>query len=340
MFDTFFLEPPNLTGTDALPVRTATPDMIDLDKVRAHIAQAIERGRYRGTTTPHDYLLEHKCLVAVESNLYATLAGVLCFGRNPQALFPRAVVDIGHYRGTESISFELVHLEKDIGGTLFDQLARVEAYLWTNTHHGMTLNEGFQRVEVHEYPLAVIRELCINMLAHRDYANFLSAARVQLFRNRIEWINPGGLLPGITLENILVEQASRNPHIQLILYEAGYVEAFGQGLDTVMRVLDDEDLPLPRFQETGNSFIVTVYGRPLNLVADARIYANLNKSQRKILSLLRSKGMVTPSEIRELLEARAERSIQRDLKGLLEAGLIEALGNARAVHYILRRNAC
>jgi len=56
---------------------------------------------------------------------------------------------------------------------------------------------------VHEYPAAVIRELIVNLLAHRDYTNGLSAARVQLFGNRIEWVSPGGLPPGVTVENIL-----------------------------------------------------------------------------------------------------------------------------------------
>ena len=66
---------------------------------------------------------------------------------------PRAVVDLGHYRGVEQVSFDVVHLQKDIGGTLFDQLGRIETYLWNNTHHGMTVAENsFQRVDVHDIP--------------------------------------------------------------------------------------------------------------------------------------------------------------------------------------------
>lgn len=32
-----FLEPPTLRSTDSLPVRASTPDLIDIDKVAAHI---------------------------------------------------------------------------------------------------------------------------------------------------------------------------------------------------------------------------------------------------------------------------------------------------------------
>ncbi|HEX6290230.1 MAG TPA: hypothetical protein VFZ66_13640 [Herpetosiphonaceae bacterium] len=45
---------------------------------------------------------------------------------DPQATFPNAVVDLGHDQGMEPVSFEVLHLEKNIRGTIFDQLQRVE----------------------------------------------------------------------------------------------------------------------------------------------------------------------------------------------------------------------
>jgi len=36
-----------------------------------------------------------------------------------------------------------------------------------------------------------------------------SAARIQLFNNRIEWISPGGLPPGITVDNLLDLQSAQ-----------------------------------------------------------------------------------------------------------------------------------
>jgi predicted HTH transcriptional regulator len=331
-----FIDPPALRGMDSSPIRGTSLDMLDLDKVTTHIERASERGRYTGPTTPNEYLLRKQCIIEADGATYVTLAGMMCFGRDPQAIFPRSVIDIGHYRGVEPVSFEVFHLEKDIGGTIFDQLARVEAYLWANTHHGMTLSDNsFQRVEIHEYPRAVVRELCVNVLAHRDYTNFRSAARVQLFRNRTEWISPGGLPPGVTVENILAEQAARNPQILSILYEAGYVEAFGQGLDTVVAVLAQEEMTPPRFHDTGASFIVTVFGRPLDVFSGEGIYARLNDSQRKILAIIRTRTDITPREILALLDDRARRSVQRDIKGLVEAKLITAVGEGRALRYRL-----
>lgn len=335
MADPFFFDPPHLRSTDGLPVRTATPAHLDYDRVRAHIAQVLERGRYQGTVEPEDYLLQHRCLVAVGADLYPTLAGLLCFGRNPQAILPNAVVDLGHYRGREAVSFEVLHLEKNIGGTIFDQLQRVEEYLWRNTHHGMTLNtRGFERVELHEYPQAVIREVGVNMLAHRDYS-LLATSRVFLFGDRIEWHSPGGLPPGVTADNLLKAQQPRNPTILSILHEAGWVEAFGQGLDTVVRVLRDARMAPPHFDDIGAAFIVTVQGQ-LPATTEPGSYLQYSTVQQTIVDLLRARGEVTFSEIKAALPHRAERTIQADIQGLVESNIVERIGQTKATRYRLR----
>ncbi|NJO08058.1 MAG: hypothetical protein HC876_22475, partial [Chloroflexaceae bacterium] len=54
---------------DSLPVRTTTPDLLDMERVKTHLALAVERGRYRGPTDALDYLLHRQCLVRVGAAL-------------------------------------------------------------------------------------------------------------------------------------------------------------------------------------------------------------------------------------------------------------------------------
>lgn len=253
MSELYILEDLYLRSLDSQPIRSAGLSEIDIDRVAEHISQAIARGRYSGTRDPLSYLETQRCIARIDGELHATPAGILCFGHNPQRIFPHAVVDIGHYAGSEPISYEVVHIEKGVGDTLFDQIDRVEAYLWTNTLHGMTIGSGARRIEIHEYPRVVLRELVVNMVVHRDYTNQHSTARVQKLRDRIEWISPGNLPPGVTIENLLVAQSSRNPTIARVLYEIGLVEAFGQGLDTVVRELQREEMQPARFTTWADS---------------------------------------------------------------------------------------
>jgi predicted HTH transcriptional regulator len=338
-----FLTPTRGQSIDALPVQGAGVELLDLGLVAAHVAAAQERGRYQGPPDPLAYLLQRGGAVEVAGTQYATLAGLLCFGRDPQALFPQAVVDLGHYYGGATIATELVHIDKNIGGTLFAQLERVERYLWANSRHGMTLeDESIQRVERHEYPRAVLREITVNMLAHRDYTSAGSACRVQLFRDRIEWINPGGLPDGVGLDSLLTVQVSRNPVILTVLYESGYVEAFGQGLDTVIAVLQREGMRFPIFDDLGAFFQVTIFGNdpwsrpePLSGERAARPAQALvlTEGQSRVLALLRQQGQLSSTAIQEQLSDRAERTIQHDLKVLVDAGLVTVVGKARAARY-------
>ncbi len=336
------LDPPALPQIDRLPVRGATAEMIDLDKVAAHVKRADELQRLADEIprAPVPYLLHTECLMPIDDTLYPTLAGLLCFGRDPQAILRWAVIDLAHYRGVQPVSYELVHLGKNVGGTLFDQLEYLRRYLWTYTQHGMTIADGFQRVDLHEYPEVVIRELGVNMLAHRDYTITNSQARVMLFRNRIEWSNPGGLPEGVTPENILRKQYSRNPVIQSILYEAGYVEALGQGLDTVVTVLQREGLASgvanPTFEDLRDTFIVTVRGRPHDEFYTAGVFADLKKQQRKLFEFIQQNGEVATPEIVRKFD-RSETAVLRDLRALITAGLVEASGDARLRRYRLAR---
>jgi ATP-dependent DNA helicase RecG len=322
---------------DTLPVEGVGADALDLEKVAAHIIQAHARGRYRGTLDPQTYLVENECVVELDGELYATLVGILCFGIQPQRIFPHAVVDIGQYRGIETLSHEVIHLQKGIGGTLVEQLTQVEDYIWRSTKHGMTLPvRGLERIELHEYPIQVIRELLVNMLAHRDYSIMGSPARVTLLRDRIEWFSPGGLPPGVTIANLLQQHVARNPRLLTILHEAGLVEAFGQGLNTVVSVLREERMEEPIFEDIGAAFIAIVHGRNMEGTSESTLLSNLAESQRQIVLLLRRGQVLSPREIRAQLSSRSERSVQRDIKSLVAAGIIEQEGESVAIKYRLR----
>jgi ATP-dependent DNA helicase RecG len=333
-----YIERSSFRSIDSLPIRDTGVDMLELERVCMHIDRAVERRRYTGATDPIDYLLAKGCLVADGDHILATQAGLLCFGRNPQDVLPHAVMNLTHYRGITPDSTAAVHIERNIGGTIFDQLARIEDYLHKNTHHGMTIQPGsFERVEIDEYPSVVLRELCVNMLAHRDYQAIHSAARVQLFANHVEWMNPGGLPEGITIDQILVTQSSRNPVLFSILWENGMIEGVGQGLDTVVTVLAREQMEPPQFEDINHAFFVArVMGRPLETFHASDIYSRLSDRQRRILAIVRARGEVSSNDIAIGFGGQVtQRSIQRDVKALLAVGLIRAIGGSHATRYRL-----
>lgn len=323
---------------DSLPITETGPELLDENRVSAHIARAMERRRFTGDTDPRQYLISRRCLVDVGGDLLVTPAGLLCFGHSPQTVFPHAAVNLIHYRGSEANSLDVIHIERAIGGTIFEQLARLEDYLNKNTHHGMTVRRGFERVDIDEYPAVVLRELTVNMLAHRDYQDLHSLAHIKLFADHIEWMNPGGLPEGVTIEQLLNVQRSRNPVLFTILYESGLIEGVGQGLDTVVSILDRERMQPAQFEDINHAFfVVRVYGRPFEALYERDLYAQLSDRQRKILAIVRQRGEVSSVDIVSMLNSQgagaAYRSVVRDLGELQSMGLILASGRSRNTRY-------
>ena len=211
--------------------------------------------------------------------------------------------------------------------------SRQGKFLRSHIERGYVLERSTQRQERPQYPPTVLRELTVNAIAHRDYTIMASTIRIAMFPNRIEWSSPGSLPAGITPENILDMQYARNPHLTQLLYQRGYVEAYGQGFDTVFNLLRAHQMPLPLMRDVGNTFVVSIEGQAPLGIASERL-SGLTDPQLQIVGLLRQRSRSAP-ELYDALSPRSERAIQYDLRTLMELGLIERLGRARGITYTL-----
>lgn len=314
--DTFF---------DAQPIPHTTLDDLDLARVHQHIQHAREQvPRFDGPTDPVAFLHSRMCMV----DHTPTLAGILVFGKQPQEIVNYAGIALTHFYGT-AVTTQVRHSDT-LNGTLGEMITAAEEYLWEHTQHGFDASLGPQRRRVDQYPRNVLRELTVNAICHRDYSR-TSRIRLQIFADRIEWASPGSLPEPVTVENILHEQATRNPTIVRLLYEAGFIEERGLGLDTVFHSLHDQGLPQPILLDTGGSFIITVQGRQNMIVQGNTV--GLNEYQLKMLALLNNQGGFTIAECERLFPHRSRRMLNRDIKGLIENQHMTRVGNTNNVRY-------
>ncbi|HEX6287898.1 MAG TPA: ATP-binding protein [Herpetosiphonaceae bacterium] len=321
---------------DQTPVVTTTLDDLDLQAVAQHLDYARTQGRYRGEAIdPIDFLIEQRAVVEIESAVIPTVAGILFFGKQPQRHLPYATIKLARYRGQEINANEVQHID-EYSGSVRQQIDRVVTYLNDHVERGYALDGGPQRVEQPQYPPTALRELTVNAVAHRDYTIMASSIRIAMFQNRIEWASPGSLPSSVTPENILDMQFARNPLLAQLLYQSGYVEAYGQGLDTVFNILQAQNLPLPTMRESGATFVIGIEGhQPIGL--DAEQLSSLTDAEYQIVAVVRARRSATTQDIIDALAARSERSVQYDLKRLVERGVLQRVGKGRATTYILPR---
>jgi len=193
-----------------------------------------------------------------------TVAGILFFGTDPARWFPDARVSIGRVRGVEATSE--FQARKEIGGPLAAQYAAAAAFLDEQLRSPSRV-EGWQRTELGVPPEVYIPQLAVrealrNALMHRDY-RAASQTRIFVFDDRVELINPGGLLNQLSLESIRLGGISqrRNPTIATLLNRLLGRETLGMGVPEMIRVMREAALPEPDFDLSGGHFRVVLRAR-------------------------------------------------------------------------------
>jgi ATP-dependent DNA helicase RecG len=317
--------------TDRQPVPGARFTDLDLNQVQRHIAVAKERGRYDGPVEPLEYLRLHHGVVDIDGAPVPTIAGVLVFAPAPER-FLSSGIDIAQFTGPTPRSTGLRFMEQ-VRGPLAVAIDRTVQILWIRSEHGYRL-EGAQRIEEHAYPEVVLRELTVNALCHRDWSQDGSRVRIQMLPNCIEWISPGSLPPGVTLQNLRTAQVSRNRVLAQMLFHAGYVEEFGIGIDTVFDTLRDAKHEPPWLQDDGHFFTFRVLGKPIDAGATAPSLPPVDKRKASIIAMIEQQGPLTVSELQAQLSI-SRRTLQRNLQELVEQGYLHSTGATNNLRYYL-----
>ena len=125
------------------------------------------------------------------------------------------------------------------------------------------------RVEKENFPTRAVHEAMVNALVHRDYGVLGSEIHINIFNNRLEIQNPGGMYDGVPvqcqdIENVI--STRRNPVIADIMSRMHFMERRGSGfrkiLDAIKTAPNYTDNTLPTFHST--PFIFTIEFKNMN----------------------------------------------------------------------------
>ncbi len=253
----------NEVGFESQVLEKADPDDLDAERTEA-FGQVLN-----SLNDVPDLLLNQGCLAETSAGLKPTIAGMLLFGIEPQRWVRSAEITCVRYAG-KTMSDDFVR--EDVKGVLSDQIRRAEAFVSGNMRQGMRIR-GLAREDTPEYPISVVREAIVNAVAHRDYSIRGDNIRVLMFNDRLEVYSPGRLPGHVTVDNLIEERYSRNEAIVQVLSEAGFIERLGYGIDRIIAVCENEELPRPKFEETAagskspfSGMVPTLSGPPHLLV--------------------------------------------------------------------------
>lgn len=116
------------------------------------------------------------------------------------------------------------------------------------------------REETTVYPEIALRELIANILIHQDFTIRGTGPMIEIFDDRIEFTNPGKLLPSKKIDRLIrTTPESRNEILASAFRRYNICEERGSGFEKAVMAIELYGLPPLKFEETENSFKVTMY---------------------------------------------------------------------------------
>jgi ATP-dependent DNA helicase RecG len=310
----------------------ATLEDLDMDAIERYLAYRAEQSRQRRRYVgPTDLLVGLHAAAHDEQHtgVRPTNAGMLVLGLDPQLQLPQC--EVVCIKFADALGVRSFIDRKNFRGTLPQLIDQTSSFLRQYVRVGATIR-GFKREDQPEYPYEALREAVVNAIVHRNYGRIGETVRVFMYADRVEVRSPGGLMPGITINDLMamrITSIPRNPVLAGFLRDVpGYMERIGSGIRFMISEMRALGLPDPEFIEH-QDFTVTFRSGLQSDVSDA-----LSERQQIGLQIVRERGSISSGEYCAMTEA-SERTALRDLQDLVTKGLLVARGTKRGRRYFL-----
>ncbi len=193
-----------------------------------------------------------------DGTFYLNQTGVLFFAKEPTARLFHVSVVCALFKGTAKA---YILDRKELTGSLLENVE--EALVFLKKHLKLRWEitaESARRKEILELPEVALREAVINAVCHRDYLEQGAQVMVEIFDDRVEIHNPGGLPRGLPPNDFGKRSVCRNPLIASLLLRCNYIEKMGTGIERIRNAVRDAECPPVNIRF--NTFFTLEFPRP------------------------------------------------------------------------------
>ena len=275
-------------------------------------------------------------LKLVSNDGYLKNGTVLFFGKEPEVFFEKAVIRCLVFDGLDK---RYIVDDKVMTGTLYQQYQKSMIWLKSklNVRYDIEGEGANPRNEYWEIPTIAFKEAIINSLAHRDYYDKGARTTIEVFDDRVEISNPGGLVSAVPRNEFCKRSASRNPLIFGLFERMRLVEQIGSGIARIRDVMREEGLTPPEFNIDG-MFTVT-FRRPFDFEKWVEKWVEkLTDNRVKILKEVHNNPKVTKKDLEKVVGISAS-AIDNNIDFLKDLGLLTREGSDKGgnwkINYLL-----
>ena len=261
---------------DKRTVENCNINMFDEERITEYLNAAKMERQNLSTNVSDKDILE---LLGVTFNGIPTIAGLMTFSKYPQAYFPQLCITAIALPGTEmgivGDDGERFIDNKRITGAIPDMLEEAVEFVRKNSRTKTIVDDNGKRRDKPEYPIKAVREAILNALVHRDYSIHTEniPIRVEMYRDRMEIINSGGLYGRISIDELgRVNPETRNSTLANMLELLNITENRYSGIPTIRYEFLQAGLPVPEFSVRHGEFKVVMknaYGKEFVSIEDS-----------------------------------------------------------------------
>lgn len=301
-------------------------------------SEFLQRTRFDSTDPNRlmEHLFSHKLIARIDQKYLPTNLAILTCAKDLTQFpsYERYAVRLTEYSDTTKMQAKRDHTFRSGVSLSLDSI--VKHIIESLPHSEIIQNATKLRTSV--IPPVAIRELVINSIMHRDFSKTNSFITIEIFSDRIEITNPGGLLPDISVDRLIDHPSiCRNEVFSDFLRKLGLAEERGSGVDNALIAIELWGLPPIIFESQRDYFkaIILMPKKFNDMSKDERITATY---QHTCLNKLTGRR-TTNSSLRERFKFSAEETtkIGRLITDAVEAQRIKlANPNAskRDFHYV------
>ena len=274
----------------------------------------------------------------------------LFFGKQPESLVENAVIRCIAFQDTDK---RFIIDDQLYRGNLYNQFIKSMQWLRgkLNIRYDIEGQGSGPRKEIWEIPETVFKESLINALAHRDYYDKGSVIHIEVFTDRVEISNPGGLVSAIPESEFGKRSHSRNPLIFGLFARMHLVEQVGSGVGRIRDLMKGTGLPEPVFQKEGIFAVILM--RPVIASGESREKTRMKtrektaqktvqkttqkttqKTAQKILQLIIESNAITTIEMAEKLEITRS-AVSQQIAKLKKQRIIKRVGSDKSGIWVI-----
>ena len=179
-----------------------------------------------------------------------------------------------------------------------------------------------ERQEIKMYDYIAVREAVVNAIVHNDWSNEYSP-KFEIFSDRLVISSNGGIQDNTTKEEFLEGfSLPKNKELMKVFNDLDLVEQMGTGIIRILQSYNKDSFEFfPNFIRVTFPFNENKFKTNTKEIKNN----NLTEIQNSIIGLMLDSPTITQETLARLLDVNI-RTIQRNIKTLIDVGLIERIG--------------